>query len=419
MKIILTEAQVIKLKEQLLNERPKKKKKKDNSGERSVKERFLEDVKSEAGQILSQAKVGSEVVIVTGESTPDGDLDFKQCEFKSFAILEVNGDVLTLELMLGEGVSKVESNKHYYLNIYNSIFFNKSNPYIKIGVGTKGNIKNIKLNDFIMVSIYDAFDKNDEFIKHGIQRLEAAEALKNEEYDRLSKEEADKRHAEKEAMDKKFMEEKEKLTPKVDASIEKARTEGSVKWDEQVKQIENSMIFEPSFLGMSNFFIYPKGYIAMDDILSKYGLGVHKDGEGDAKFKIKISDPIFLDIDDEINEDDKSLFPRAWFGSNRKPIIRGGNKPYSVDYDEDNDELSIKKPGSSELNFDLILKLTVNTDLTSSAGEDEEESDYTENEENQKITAKFLLRPLDNEINNGQDFMVDPSVVVEIIKSKK
>ena len=306
MKIILTETQVLKIQEQLLLERPKKKKNPRKGGEeRSMKERFLEDVKSEAAQILKQGKIGDEVVVVTGESTPDGDLDFNHCEFKSFAILEINGDVLTLELMLGEGISKVEANKHYFLNMFNSIFFNKGNPYIKLGVGTKGNIKNIKLNDFIMVSIYDAFDKNDEFITHGIQRLEAEEAIKNEEFDKLSKEEAENARIEAEKMKKQFMDEKSKLTPKVTKSIDNAKKEGKIKWDDQIKKIENSMIFEPSFLGMSNFFVYPKGYIAMDDILSKYGLGVNKGSEVSSKFKIKITKPIYLDVTDEINDDEK------------------------------------------------------------------------------------------------------------------
>ena len=417
MKIILTESQVIKLRENLITERPKKTKKtknrEKNGGERSVKERFLEDVKGEAGNILKQAGVGKEVVIVTGESTPDGDLVIEQCDFKAFAILEINGDVLTLELLLGEGVDKVQANKHYYLNIYNAISFNNNKPYIKLGVGVKGNIKNIKLNDFIMVSIYDAFDKNDEFIRHGVQRLEAAEAIENEEFNELSKQEADKKLEEKEAMDKDIMADKEKLSSKVENSIEKTKTEGKGKWDEQVKKIEQSMAFESSFLGMSNFFIYPKGYIAMDDILDKYGLGVHKD-TGKEDFKIKINQPIYFDIEEQTKDEPKGTFPSSWTSSKRTPVLRGGNKPYGVKVDEDKGELEVIKPGDAQIRFDYILKMPPTFEFEKPRDEEGEEG-----EEKEKVTAQFLLRPEDNEVNNGNDYLLASDVVVEIIRNEK
>ena len=41
------------------------------------------------------------------------------------------------------------------------------------------------------------------------------------------------------------------------------------------KKFNDSMNYKPGFLGMDNFFFFPKGYLAMDEILAKFGLSVN------------------------------------------------------------------------------------------------------------------------------------------------
>lgn len=54
-------------------------------------------------------------------------------------------------------------------------------------------------------------------------------------------------------------------------------------WMKSIDNILKSQIYEPGLFGMNNMFFFPKGFKAMDDILSKYGLSVKKNEYSDIK----------------------------------------------------------------------------------------------------------------------------------------
>lgn len=58
------------------------------------------------------------------------------------------------------------------------------------------------------------------------------------------------------------------------------------KWLEANDKFNKSMQYKPGFLGMDNFFFFPKGYLAMDKTLAKFGLSVHNN-QNRITFKIK------------------------------------------------------------------------------------------------------------------------------------
>ena len=67
----------------------------------------------------------------------------------------------------------------------------------------------------------------------------------------------------------------------------KASEEAHNKWMEANQKFNNSMNYEPGLLGMDNFFFFPKGYLAMDDTLKKFGLSA-KDRRGfDISVRVK------------------------------------------------------------------------------------------------------------------------------------
>jgi len=54
-------------------------------------------------------------------------------------------------------------------------------------------------------------------------------------------------------------------------------------WMKSIDKILTSQIYEPGLFGMDNMFFFPKGFKAMDSILSKYGLSVKKNEYDDFK----------------------------------------------------------------------------------------------------------------------------------------
>lgn len=67
----------------------------------------------------------------------------------------------------------------------------------------------------------------------------------------------------------------------------KASEEAHNKWMEANQKFNNSMNYEPGLLGMDNFFFFPKGYLAMDDILRKFGLSAKNNDGYDISIRIK------------------------------------------------------------------------------------------------------------------------------------
>lgn len=71
----------------------------------------------------------------------------------------------------------------------------------------------------------------------------------------------------------------------------KVAEEAHNKWLENNQKFIKSMIYEPSFLGMDNFFFFPTGYLAMDKTLAKFGLHVDKHlATYNKQIKIRIKD---------------------------------------------------------------------------------------------------------------------------------
>jgi len=65
----------------------------------------------------------------------------------------------------------------------------------------------------------------------------------------------------------------------------KASQDAHEKWLKANEKFNNSRVYEPSLLGMDNFFFFPKGYLAMDKTLAKFGLSI-KDSDN-IKVRVK------------------------------------------------------------------------------------------------------------------------------------
>ena len=65
---------------------------------------------------------------------------------------------------------------------------------------------------------------------------------------------------------------------------------GQEKWKAANEKFNKETQYKPGFLGMDNFFFFPKGYMAMDDIFKKFGIQMK--GLPVLKIKIKNTDDI-------------------------------------------------------------------------------------------------------------------------------
>lgn len=59
------------------------------------------------------------------------------------------------------------------------------------------------------------------------------------------------------------------------------------KWFEANKKFNKGMVYKPGFLGMDNFFFFPKGSLAIEDTLAKFGLSIDDTKSNRITIKIK------------------------------------------------------------------------------------------------------------------------------------
>ena len=264
-KIRLTESQLLYIKK-IINE----------SDKSDYKKRFLSDIKSDFMRSINSAKPGDNLFIATGDiNEDDSDYFWKYLNYYSFLVVNKGDDgTLLIEFLSSDADVSELKGQIYEINGNHSLQFNNGEPYIGLFQETEKGYKKIKLPKFVMFDIVeDMVDLKRDDMKKGVQRIFKKEQDKQKEIKRQKK--------------------VQEIEGKEKANLEKFKKDAEEKWFKGKDTIMKSMVFEPGFLGMNNFFFFPKGYIAMDDILKKYGLGVHNnsqpdDGTDDSKIQFKL-----------------------------------------------------------------------------------------------------------------------------------
>jgi len=269
-KIIVTESQINYIKNFIVE-----------SDKSDAKKRFLSDIISKFSGMLDSVKPGDILMIATGEYDFNADdINWKLLDYYSFKIIEINGDELYLDFIISDNDNSGMGGTYYTLNKHRALKFNNGEPYLQLSYTIDDEIKNIRINNYLMSQILPngkADDDNDNVFKHGSKRL-----------DKKSSEKEKQREKEKRDIE---------LANKIKSNEDEFKRNIREKWLEGKDKILKSMVFEPSFLSMDNIFFFPKGYIAMDNILKKYGLNVHdtkeKNGDeltnGEIKFRLNVN----------------------------------------------------------------------------------------------------------------------------------
>jgi hypothetical protein len=283
-KLILTETQLDYLKMFLLLE--------ENGNEDGLKE-FVKSIKNEFVSNIGKHNIGNYVTFAFGEVEKDGKWQSDGLQLITFKILDVeDGGVVRLKFVTSEGPkTKIDGlPEDSVLTLYSKgnfgFHFSKQKP--SVGFNVDKDI--IKIPNFLSYII--------------TPKEEKTTAL---------------------------------------AAAEKAQSN----WLEKNRAFNKKMIYEPSFLGMDNFFFFPRGYMAMDDILKKFGLNV--DGIGRMKIKIRNNDVVgdeeFLRKNGEYSgviKNNKIIIPSNdetflfYIGKNK--LVRDGNFTLDTSYRKQNGE---------------------------------------------------------------------------------
>ena len=153
----------------------------------------------------------------------------------------------------------------------------------------------------------------------------------------------------------------------VKTNPEKLAEKAEGQWSEEIEKFNKTMYFEPGMFGMDNFFFFPKGYAAMDKILSKYGLGVGRSDNTKVRFMVLDSD--IIGGPEKLNKNAKYLgvmdkdgksFTRYGndvdfvFFVDGQNIATGGTFKLSVSYKEGGRPLTPIAQGEGKANIKII-----------------------------------------------------------------
>jgi hypothetical protein len=227
-KLIITESQYIYLKQHI-----------DEAGDKESKMRdFLTEIKKSFLNTLASSKIGNFVTFDFCNISEDGTWDKSTLSMITFKLIEKDNYTIKLEFVTSEG-------KETPINSYGK----GSNFVLHPNDGDLFALKNnIPIVEFAFISK----DGNKSSILH-IPNFTS------------------------------FI-----ITDKkVRTNSIKASEEAHNKWMEANQKFNNSMNYEPGYLGMDNFFFFPKGYLAMDDTLKKFGLSVKDDSGFDISVRVK------------------------------------------------------------------------------------------------------------------------------------
>jgi hypothetical protein len=224
-KLILTETQIEKLKSHLLTE--------DENREGKLKE-FVKSIKEEFITSVGKHNIGNYITFAFGDVDKDGKWESDGLRLITFRIVDVTEyGAIELEFVTNEGPKTALNNvpEDTKIVLYSKgtkgFHFAKQTPSVGFDIG----------EDLIIIPNFIAY----------------------------------------------IITEKETKTTAIEAS-KKAQE----KWMVANEKFNKAMVYEPSFLGMDNFFFFPKGYMAMDKVLDKFGLSVSEVNR--VKIKIRNGD---------------------------------------------------------------------------------------------------------------------------------
>ena len=245
MKVIITESQKYRLRSFLLEASKKvKPKKEENKTEKDKSiDRLIAETFSELKSTLDIAIPGSYVTFMFGEYT-DGNWDENAIALSVFQVIERDGTTIKMRYETSYGfptnIKNFPKDHIFYFNTQNSNLFGVDEHYIPYLRLTPQSFKKGQAASDIKVPHFLSC-----IITKQEQRTNALKVGK----DMVNR------------------------------------------YNDAILKLDKSMVYEPSFLNMNNFFFFPRGTVAMDKILRKYGLAVNKDAlSGNIKIKIKTKD---------------------------------------------------------------------------------------------------------------------------------
>lgn len=226
-KIIITESQAKHIKG-FINEA-------NNQANKDGVDKFAKELISEFTKSLSSVKTGDSIFFFFGSELNDGTWDVNTVTVLFFTVTEVSNGVIKIKFNNSKGKDLRLNNfktKDFIVST-KSLVFNGGSPFLSLGyIDDNNKIKEVKFNDFLVLDVK-------------VNKGTTTQINFDAEVDEVNKKYSDLRN---------------KLIGKI--------------------------IYEPSLLGMNNFFFYPKGLIELNKIAQKYGVSVDDSGDDSLKFTL-------------------------------------------------------------------------------------------------------------------------------------
>lgn len=197
-------------------------------------DKFIKELISEFTKSLASVKVGDSIFFFFGTELDDGTWDVNTVTVLFFTVTEVNNEVIKIKFNNSKGKDLRLNNfktKDFIIST-KSLVFNNGSPLLSLGYIDDNKIKDIKFNNFLVLDVK---------VNKGATPQINVDAEVDEVY-------------------KKYSNLRNKLVGKI--------------------------IYEPSLLGMNNFFFYPKGLIELNKIAQKYGVGIDNHEDDLLKFTL-------------------------------------------------------------------------------------------------------------------------------------
>ena len=207
------------------NEKKKKEEDKKN-------EKILEEIKGEFNRGLNGAKPCDDICIWFGDVDEENKWIFEKLSILILRVLSIGADGLSLKAIEVKGELPFKEDKIYMIKFNDCFNIENGEAYLRFYL--LGN----ELNPEEDPNIIKTFN---------IKKFLSFEVISN------------KNNC------------KKPIVNVNDISIKQAKL-----YKRQVDKILKSMEYTPGLFGMNNIFFLPKGFSAMDDILSKYGLSVNR-----------------------------------------------------------------------------------------------------------------------------------------------
>jgi len=347
-KIIIRESQFIKLKKIISENKTI-----------DLKE-FYKEVQNQFNDVISHLNIGDNLIFGSAEieRTKNG---YKPKNFNvyTFIVTNLSNNQVTLHYV-NTGQKKTQFGQTKYYLTPNSFRFKNEKPVVIL---KDENGKPREIDDFVSVESYDMqsvlnLDPDDELLKKVLNDID-----KNVDQEKAADEE------------RKLQNELERKSKE---NANKFEEEGFKKWLENVKHLRDEIIFKPGFLGMNNYFFYPTGIVAMNDILKKYGLGVSP--KTTEKYHDEMANHFYI-----------KLVKKTILDQDGKVVMDNTNAPngFPVTYDKTNDTLIYKL--SDDGHFYVKFKLTGGELLKHNTIHG---AKYIVNNENGRVTGKVQIKIL-------------------------